>query len=70
MADNTYAISHIVGTSPESLDTAIRNGLARAGQTVRHLDWFEVDEIRGELADEGQVNHFQVVLRVGFRMED
>ena len=70
MADNTYAISQIVGTSPESLDTAIRNGLARASQTVRHLDWFEVDEIRGELADEGQVNHFQVVLRVGFRMED
>jgi flavin-binding protein dodecin len=70
MTDNTYAISHIVGTSPESLDAAIRNGLARASQTVRHLDWFEVDEIRGELADEGQVNHFQVVLRVGFRLED
>lgn len=70
MADNTYAISHIVGTSPDSVDTAIRNGLARASETVRRLDWFEVDEIRGELTEDGQVNHYQVVLRVGFRLEE
>lgn len=68
MADQTYGISEIVGTSPESLDAAIRNGIAKASQTVRNLDWFEVASIRGQL-NEGTVAHFQVQMKVGFRIE-
>ncbi len=49
MTDRTYRVTEIVGTSPTSIDAAIRNGLQRAGQTLRHLDWFEVTEIRGQL---------------------
>jgi dodecin len=69
MANRTYRISEIVGTSQEGIDDAIRNGINRAGQTLRHLDWFEVTEIRGQIAD-GQVQHFQVGMKVGFRLED
>jgi hypothetical protein len=68
VADQTYGISEIVGTSPESLDKAIRNGVARASQTVRNLDWFEVMSVRGQL-DNGDVKHFQVQLKVGFRID-
>jgi len=69
MTDRTYRVTEIVGTSPESVDHAIRNGIRRAAQTLRHLDWFEVTEIRGQLVD-GEVAHFQVGLKVGFRLED
>ncbi|MEV4099581.1 dodecin [Nonomuraea sp. NPDC049649] len=69
MTDRTYRVTEIVGTSPESVDQAIRNGISRAAQTLRHLDWFEVTEIRGQIED-GEVAHFQVGLKVGFRLED
>lgn len=69
MSDRTYRVTEIVGTSPESMDKAIRNGVARASQTLRHLDWFEVTQVRGQIS-EGQVQHFQVNLKVGFRLED
>ena len=49
MADNTFAITHLVGTSSEGVDAAIRNGIKRAGESLRNLDWFEVTEIRGRL---------------------
>lgn len=65
---HTYAISEIVGTSEKSLDDAIKSGIATAAKSLRHLDWFEVSNIRGHLAD-GKVGHFQVTLRVGFRYE-
>ena len=68
MADQTYGITEIVGTSSESVAQAIRNGIDRASQTVRNLDWFEVGTIRGHIAD-GQVAHFQVQMKVGFRLE-
>jgi hypothetical protein len=68
MADATYGISEIVGTSPDSLQQAIRNGVEKASQTVRNLDWFEVTSIRGQL-DDGTVAHFQVQMKVGFRIE-
>jgi len=58
-----------VGTSPESVDKAIRNGIKRASQTLRHLDWFEVTEIRGNIT-EGDVAHYQVGMKIGFRLED
>ncbi|TNY37418.1 dodecin [Thermomonospora catenispora] len=69
MTDRTYRVTEIVGTSPEGVEQAIRNGVARAARTLRHLDWFEVTEIRGQI-DEGRVAHFQVGLKVGFRLED
>lgn len=69
MSSQTYAITHVVGTSPDGVDQAIRNGLATASTTVRNLDWFEVDEIRGHLADDGTVRHFQVTLKLGFRYD-
>ena len=67
--DHTYSVSEIVGSSPESIDQAIRNAISRANTTLRNLDWFEVTQIRGHIAD-GQVGHFQVGLKVGFRLED
>ena len=69
MSDHTYRVTEIVGSSPESLQQAIRNGVERAGQTLRNLEWFEVSEIRGQIAD-GSVAHFQVSLKVGFRLDD
>ena len=68
MTDRTYRVTEIVGTSKEGLNQAITNGLARAGETLRHLDWFEVTEIRGHLQD-NQVDHYQVSMKVGFRLE-
>ena len=68
MADQTYGISEVVGTSPDSVHQAIRNGVAKAAQTVRNLDWFEVSAIRGQI-DDGEVAHFQVQMKVGFRIE-
>ena len=67
--DRTYRVTEIVGTSKEGLNQAITNGLTRAGETLRHLDWFEVTEIRGHIVD-NQIDHYQVGLKVGFRLED
>ena len=69
MSNRTYRISEIVGTSPDGIDQAIRNGVQRAGQTLRHLDWFEVSQVRGQIKD-GEVEHFQVTMKIGFRLED
>jgi dodecin len=69
MTDRTYRVTEIVGSSGESIDQAVRNGLKRASETLRHLDWFEVTEIRGHLED-GEVAHIQVGMKVGFRLEE
>jgi len=69
VSDRTYGVTEIVGTSSDSIAQAIRNGVARASETVRNLDWFEATEIRGHIAD-GQVEHFQVTMKVGFRLEE
>jgi dodecin len=69
MANRTYRLTEIVGTRETSVEDAIRNGVRRASQTVRHLDWFEVTEIRGQIED-GEIEHFQVGMKVGFRLED
>lgn len=69
MTNRTYRVTEIVGTSPEGVDQAVRNGINRAGETLRHLDWFEVTEVRGQIRD-GKVEHFQVSMKVGFRLED
>lgn len=68
MTHHTYKIVEIVGSSPNGTDEAIRNAIAEASKTLRQLDWFEVVETRGHLVD-GKVGHFQVRLKVGFRLE-
>jgi len=67
-ADNTYRVTEVVGTSPESLQRAVRNGVSRASETLRHLEWFEVTEVRGSIVD-GEVGHFQVTMKIGFRLD-
>ncbi len=68
MSDHTYRVIEIVGSSPDGIDAAIRNAIARASETMRELDWFEMQSVRGHLAD-GAIAHFQVTLKVGFRLE-
>ncbi|MFD4372946.1 dodecin [Streptomyces sp. NPDC058486] len=69
MSNHTYRVTEIVGTSTEGVDQAIRNGIERASQTLRGLDWFEVTQVRGHLVD-GRIEHYQVGLKVGFRLDD
>jgi flavin-binding protein dodecin len=69
VSNRTYVMNEIVGTSTESVHEAIRNGIARASATLRNLDWFEVVEVRGDIMD-GQVGHYQVTMKVGFRLEE
>lgn len=69
MTSNTYRVTEIVGTSTIGMDDAIHNGIARASATLRNLDWFEVTQVRGHLED-GEIQHFQVGLKVGFRLDD
>ena len=66
---HTYKITEIVGSSSESVDDAVRRGVARASATLRNLSWFEVTEIRGAI-DGGDVAAFQVTMKVGFRLDD
>ena len=68
MVDQVYAVSEIVGTSWESMETAIRNAVDTAGKTLRDLDWFEVTDTRGHI-ENGKVAHFQVTVKIGFRYE-
>ncbi|CAL9348561.1 MULTISPECIES: dodecin [Streptomyces] len=69
MSNHTYRVTEIVGTSPDGVDAAVRNGIERASQTLRNLDWFEVTQVRGQI-EEGRVAHYQVGLKVGFRLEE
>jgi dodecin len=69
MSNRTYRLTEIVGTSPDGVEAAITNGIERAGKTLRHIDWFEVAQIRGQVKD-GQVEHVQVGMKIGFRLED
>ena len=69
MSDHVYRLSEIVGSSQTSVDDAIRTAIRKAAQTVRHNEWFETKEIRGQVVD-GDVGYFQVRLAVGFRVEE
>ncbi|MFD7430686.1 dodecin [Streptomyces sp. NPDC059818] len=69
MSNHTYRVTEIVGTSHEGIDAAIRNGVARASETLHNLDWFEITQVRGQIKD-GQIEHYQVGLKVGFRLDD
>ncbi|GAA4860538.1 dodecin [Kitasatospora sp. NPDC048365] len=69
MSDHVYRVTEIVGSSKDGVDAAIKNGITRASQTLRNLDWFEVVQVRGHIVD-GQIEHYQVGLKVGFRLDD
>lgn len=68
MSDNVYTIDTIVGSSTESISDAIRKGIRAMAETKRNTEWFQVDDIRGHVQD-GEVAHFQVTLKVGFRLD-
>lgn len=68
MSDAVYRRVEVVGSSEKSIEDAIEGAIARASKNLRNLDWFEVIETRGHVVD-GKVGHYQVVLKVGFRME-
>ncbi len=69
MSEHTYKMIEVVGSSAKGSDDAVRNAVARAGKTLHNLDWFEVVETRGHLVG-GKIAHWQVRLKVGFRLED
>ncbi len=69
MSSKTYKLVELVGTSPHGTDDAIRNAIAKAQQTIKHIDWFEVVETRGHV-ENNAVAHFQVTLKIGFRIEE
>ncbi|SIQ68836.1 dodecin [Marinobacterium stanieri] len=68
MSDHVYKLIEIAGSSTESHDDAIRKAVAKAAETIEHINWYEVKEMRGHIED-GHIAHFQVVLRIGFRLE-
>jgi flavin-binding protein dodecin len=68
MSDHVYSVTEIYGSSKDSLDDAIRNAIKTAAKSLRNLEWFEVSEIRGHIVD-GDVGHFQVGVKLGFRYE-
>ena len=68
MSEHVYSITEIVGSSGSSIEEAIKNGVATAAKTLRNLEWFEVTQIRGHIAD-GKVGHYQVQMKLGLRYE-
>ncbi len=69
MTDHVYRLSEIVGSSQTSVEDAVRNAITKAARTVRNIDWFETTQIRGQVVD-GEVAYYQVVLKVGFRVDE
>jgi flavin-binding protein dodecin len=70
MSDHVYKSVEITGSSPDGVSQAIETAIAKASQTLRHLDWFEVVGVRGHIGEDGSVAHYQVTLKVGFRLDD
>ncbi|WFL76139.1 dodecin family protein [Altererythrobacter arenosus] len=68
MPDHVYKTIEIVGSSTKSIEDATRGAIAKAGETVRNMSWFEVIETRGHIED-GRVGHFQVTLKIGFTLD-
>ncbi|HET8903208.1 MAG TPA: dodecin [Saccharospirillum sp.] len=68
MTDHVYKLIEVAGSSTKSTDDAIKNAIAKAAETVKNMDWFEVKETRGHIKD-GQIAHFQVLVKIGFRLD-
>jgi len=69
MSDHIYKKIEMTGSSPQSIEQAVRNAVDKAGQTVRNMRWFEVVETRGHI-DNRQIAHWQVTIKVGFTLDD
>ena len=69
MSDHVYKKIELVGSSKTSVEEAIQNAISTASSSLQHMDWFEVQEVRGDIQD-GQVGYYQVTLKVGFRLND
>ncbi|GAA3918978.1 dodecin [Litoribacillus peritrichatus] len=69
MSAHVYKKVEIVGSSTTGLEDAITNGINKAAKSIKHMDWFEVTETRGHI-DKGAVAHWQVTLKIGFRLDD
>lgn len=69
MTDHVYKSVEITGSSPEGVTQAVDRAVAKASETLRHLDWFELLSVRGYIED-GKVAHYQATLKIGFRLED
>jgi dodecin len=69
MSEHVYKSVEITGSSPAGVTEAVDRAVAKASETLRNLDWFEVVAVRGQIA-EGRVAHYQVTLKIGFRLED
>jgi flavin-binding protein dodecin len=69
MNDHVYKLIELTGSSAKSFDDAVQNAIAKASKTMRNMQWFQVMETRGQIAD-GKVGHWQVTLKIGFTLED
>jgi hypothetical protein len=69
MSDHIYKHIELTGSSDVGTDQAIKNAVAKAGKTVKHMDWFEVVATRGYIYD-GAIKHWQVTIKIGFRLDD
>jgi flavin-binding protein dodecin len=70
MADHVYKSVEITGSSPDGVTQAIDRAIAKAAETLRNLDWFELVSVRGQIGDDGNVAHYQATLKIGFRLAD
>lgn len=69
MSEHVYRLTEVVGSSTESVEDAIRQAVRKAAGTLRNIEWVQTEEIRGHVVD-GEVSHFQVRLKIGFRLDD
>ncbi len=69
MSNHVYRLTEVVGSSPTSVDDAIRTAVRKAAETVRNIEWFQTEEVRGQVVD-GDVAYFQVTVKLGFRVDD
>jgi flavin-binding protein dodecin len=70
MTDHVYKSVEITGSSPAGITEAVDRAIAKASETLRNLDWFELVAVRGQIGDDGRVAHYQATIKVGFRLED
>jgi len=69
MSDHVYKILELTGSSPDGVEAAVQNAIHRASDTIHHLRWFEVTDVRGDI-DKDHVAHWQVTMKVGFTLDD
>lgn len=70
MSEHIYKKIELVGSSPDSIEAAVKNAITRARKSIRNMRWFEVTETRGHILDNGEIGHWQVTVKAGFTLED